>query len=274
MRSPFRYVGGKGRIWQKILPELSRCSLYVEPFCGGASVFWNKRPDSAEILNDLNGDIVHLYRVLQDEKLYRILEDKIRYTLYSREEFRLSLENRKRETLSDVERAWTFYVFQNLGFGGKTESTEGSWGRSMVPRNNWTSRKDCFREWHDRLQNVRLETRDCLELLEEYDDKDTLFYLDPPYVLGTRKEKNFYKFEGSDDFHNQLIDRMLKAKGKIILSGYSHPLYDVLVEKGWLRKELETISHVYLTGRAGTGSRGDTGKRTECLWINKNSFFV
>jgi DNA adenine methylase len=67
------WIGGKRRLAGRILPMLPPHECYVEPFAGGAAIFFLKPPSKAEALNDINGEIVNLYRVVKHhlEELYR-----------------------------------------------------------------------------------------------------------------------------------------------------------------------------------------------------------
>src|SRR5450759_5529755 len=65
MVGPLAYIGGKNRLAAKIISLLPEHTTYVEPFAGGAQVFFHKRPSEVEVLNDLDGEIVNLLRVCQ-----------------------------------------------------------------------------------------------------------------------------------------------------------------------------------------------------------------
>ena len=52
-----------------------------------------------------------------------------------------------------------------------------------------------------RLLRVQIENRAALDVIRLYDDDDTLFYCDPPYVHGTRGDSNAYAFEMTDAEH-------------------------------------------------------------------------
>ncbi|CRL45672.1 DNA adenine methylase [Sodalis glossinidius str. 'morsitans'] len=66
MSSPMiPWVGGKRRLIKQILPHFPAHQCYVEPFCGGASLFFSKPPSKVEVLNDINGELMNLYRVVK-----------------------------------------------------------------------------------------------------------------------------------------------------------------------------------------------------------------
>ncbi|RAP64139.1 D12 class N6 adenine-specific DNA methyltransferase family protein, partial [Candidatus Erwinia dacicola] len=84
-------------------------TCYVEPFCGGAALFFMKSPCKAEVLNDINGDIVNLYRVIQHHLEEFIKQFK--WALTSRQIFQW-LKDTPAETLTDIQRAARFYYLQ------------------------------------------------------------------------------------------------------------------------------------------------------------------
>ena len=59
----------------------------------------------------------------------------------------------------------------------------------------WLGAVDGLPEIGQRLLRVQIENAPALEIIERYDDKKTLFYLDPPYVHESRGDKNAYGFK-------------------------------------------------------------------------------
>ena len=93
MRAVIRYPGSKWGMANWIIshfPTDYEKMVYLEPFAGSGAVFFNKRPGAVETINDLDGDVVNLFRVLreQPDELKRALD----LTPYSREEYDLSFE--------------------------------------------------------------------------------------------------------------------------------------------------------------------------------------
>jgi len=101
---------------------------------------------------------------------------------------------------------------------------------------------------------------DALAIIQKYDSADTLFYIDPPYIHDTRGKtsRDSYLNETTDLWHLQLVEKILSAKGKIVLSGYAHEIYAPLEAAGWKRFDLEVFA----------SSNRSRVKRTESLWIN------
>ena len=82
MKTPISYYGGKLSLLSKIIPLIPEHSLYCEPFIGGAAVFFAKPKAKVEVINDINGEIVNFYKVLQDD--FPALQKEICATLHSR----------------------------------------------------------------------------------------------------------------------------------------------------------------------------------------------
>jgi DNA adenine methylase len=134
--APFRWPGGKGNLVKWLIQYVPEGHIYVEPFAGAASVFWHlPNPFPVEVLNDLDGDIVNLYRVLQDKAKFEELAHRLIFTPYARAEFARALQIAKDPKASDIDRAWAFFVKQNQGFGGKANNV-GDWGREIYNTNN------------------------------------------------------------------------------------------------------------------------------------------
>jgi DNA adenine methylase len=275
--SPFLWFGGKGNLAKKILPYLPKGKVYVEPFCGAASIFWHlPEPYGVEVLNDLNGEIVNLFRVLQDTTLFEEFRHRTIWTPYSLDEFRKALS--VGPDAPPIDRAWAFFVRQNQGFGGIAKS-EGTWSRTFGSRRgmakkacSWRGRMKLLDTWHDRLTRVQIDNRCALKVIEYWDSPDTVFYIDPPYALDTRVGGKVYDHECEDDFHHNLVSLLLTLKGKVALSGYATDIYAPLESAGWARVDIKTACMV--SGRTrqsaerGTGSAMKNHARTESLWLS------
>lgn len=233
--SPFRYVGGKRNMVKQILPLIPEHLQYIEPYCGSGAIFFSKTRSKIEVLNDINSDIVNFFRVLQNEELAEKLVEKLVFTPYSYEEFKLAGSIVYGEEEDLVLRAWGWFVLYNQGFGGTGD--RNSWGKTktLVSRNisdnvnSWRGRLKLLEFWMDRLQSVQIEHRDALECIQYWDTPTSFFYLDPPYVRSTRK-KTLYTHETNDAHHQRLVDILLSLKGRFVLSGYWNDLYSPLLE--------------------------------------------
>ncbi len=281
--TPFSWLGGKGNLVNWVIKFIPRGRIYVEPFAGAASVFWSlPAPYPIEVLNDLDGRIVNLYRVLQDREKFRQLLHRLVWTPYSRAEFVRALGVLKDPTADEVTRAWAFFVAQNQGFGGMAKSP-GSWGRALTSEgrgmarttSTWRSKIKSLLFWHQRLSAVQIDSVDGIEAIRYWDTPDTVFYVDPPYVQETRSGHAGaqYEHEMTTDDHKRLVETLLQVKGVVVLSGYDHPVYRPLEEAGWEKYARVTACHT--AGRVrGSSLRGEgaalaRARRVEVVWRNR-----
>ena len=204
------WIGGKRRLAKKLLPMFPEHTCYVEPFAGAAALLFIKRPAKAEVLNDINGDLVNLYRVVKHH-----LEEFVRqfkWALASREIFRW-LQATPPETLTDVQRAARFYYLQQLCFGarieGRTFGTATTSGHGL----NLLRLEEELSAAHLRLSRVTIERLAWQECVERYDREHTLFYMDPPY-WGTEGYGVPFELEQ----YEQLAAAMRKIQGMALLS--------------------------------------------------------
>jgi DNA adenine methylase len=264
-----KYYGGKFRLGRWIISHLPEHEHYVEPFGGGGSVLFQKEPSRLETYNDLDGDVVNFFRVLRDrpDELVRA----VGLTPWARDEYNACLQNyvadleatraaRLSNPQVDLENARRLYVRLWMSRHAGTLTTVSAWRRNMDRRSPASDiRPATIYAAAERLAKVQIENRDALQLIKEMDRPGTLFYLDPPYVTGTRSEKKRYAHELTDDDHRAIADVARAAKGLVVLSGYACDLYKELYEdRGWRRIDTEAM----ING----GS-----KRTECLWLNPSA---
>jgi DNA adenine methylase len=256
------YFGGKFYYIDFVLKNLPYGTFYVEPFGGAAWVLLNKPRHPSELYNDINGSIVTMYRVLQDKEKYEVFRHKIEYTLYSFEEYRKAVDiYNGRVEADDVDRAWAVFVMLSMAFSGIQQNRPGSF-RFAVKTNvpiAFSHRKESLQRIHERLQYVIIDNRDALDVIRRYDTPDTVFYLDPPYPTGTRKEKIVYTHEMSDEKHEELVDLLLQVKGSFALSSYDNPIYNRLVEAGLCYK-------VVKDGVAHSAKKADKEKMESPEW--------
>jgi len=280
LRAPFQYFGGKGNMLAKLLPLLPPHKVYVEPFCGAASLFFAKPPSPVEVLNDLNEDVVNVFRVLQDKETHEELRFRLMYTPYARSEFVRAIEMLKQTDLTPVERAWAFMVRQNMGFSGTGSTNGGSWRRNFMSSrscayacNEWLMRLSMLDAWRWRLMTVQIDCRDALEVIRYWDSPTTLFYVDPPYVTETRKTLNAYAYEMTVEQHKELVELLLGIKGKAVVSGYEHSLYSPFAQAGWKVHKFHTACHAAGrwrgSGLQGQGNASAKVPRTEVVWVKE-----
>lgn len=172
------WIGGKRRLAKHIIPVMPEHQCYCEPFAGGAALFFLKPPAKAEVLNDINGDVINLYRVLAHhlEEFVR----QFRWALVSRQMFEWA-QMSEPETLTDIQRAGRFYYLQRLTFGGKVEGQTFGTSTTGGARLNLLRIEEDLSAAHIRLARAVIEHLDWLECIKRYDRPHTLFFCDPPY---------------------------------------------------------------------------------------------
>ena len=217
----------------------------------------------AEVYNDLDDDIANFFRVLRDHTLSDRLIQLLHLTPYARAEFDLSYE----ECDDPVERARRTAVRAGMGFGsaGATKGVTGFRIDTARPygtaQHLWSRYPGQLSAVIERLQGVLIENRPAIEVMQQHDTAETLHFVDPPYVFGTRSLRNVvqgcYRHEMTDEQHLELLTVLKNLQGMVVLSGYPSDLY---------KRELADWQ-VHTTGSRISAGRG-TAVKTEVLWLN------
>ncbi len=209
------WMGGKRRLAKELIPLFPPHTCYVEVFCGAAALYFLK-PEKAkvEVLNDINGELTNLYRVLQhhQDEFLRQFE----WAISSRQMF-LWHQKTNSETLTDIQRAARFFYTQQHAFGGKV--TGQVFGTATTAQNvNFPRLLQLLRNAHLRLSGTHIEQLPWLACMKRYDRPHTFFYVDPPYWKTAGYGVPFPLEE-----YEQLAQFMRSCKGKVLLSINDHP---------------------------------------------------
>ncbi|MDY6981001.1 MAG: DNA adenine methylase [Pseudomonadota bacterium] len=246
MASPvIPWIGGKSRLADKILPLFPEHSCYVEPFCGAAALFFLKEPSKIEVLNDINGDLVNLYRVLKHH-----LEEFVRqfkWAVTSRQVFEWE-KAKQPETLTDIQRAARFYYLQKLAFGGKVASRSYGTAATSPPRLNLLRIEEDLSQAHLRLARVNIEHLGWADCVRRYDRDYTLFYLDPPYW-----ETEGYGVEFGLEQYELMAELAAGSAGKMVISVNDHKT----MRKAFKGLKIRSVPIVYTVG----GKQGRSQKK-------------
>jgi DNA adenine methylase len=211
------------------------------------------------VYNDLDGEIVNLFRVVRDPLRGRELVRLLKLTPYARTEF----EDSYLTSGDPIEQARRTVVRSFMGFAS---TLTGKWSTGFRsnsnrsgtnPAHDWRNYPDALENMIDRLQGVVIENKPATEIMLTQDTPETLHYVDPPYLVETRSGRwagNAYRHEMSDNDHRYLAEVLHDMRGMVIVSGYESKLYNDLFS-GWQRVEKDS----HADGAA---------KRTEVLWLS------
>lgn len=204
------WIGGKRRLAKHILPLFPAHTCYVEPFCGAAALYFLKTPSKIEVINDINGELVNLYRVVKHHLEEFVCQFK--WALVSRQIYKW-LQDTPEETLTDIQRAARFYYLQKQAFGGKVADHTFGTSTTSAPRFNLLRIEEELSMAHLRLSRTLIEHLDWHQCIERYDRPHTLFYCDPPY-WGTEG----YGVDFPMENYIQMAELARNIKGKMIIS--------------------------------------------------------
>jgi DNA adenine methylase len=265
-RPALRYHGGKWKLapWLQLFFPPHR--IYVEAFGGGASVLLRKPRVYGEVYNDLDCEVVNVFRMLRDRG--GELHELLRLTPFARAEFKLSYE----PSPDPLEQARRTIARSFMGFGSAAATGENSGFRAnsnrsgTTPAHDWANLSEAVPALIERLRGVVIENRDAMAVAAHHDAPDALHYFDPPYVHSTRSGKvrgtmtqgrasgKAYRHEMDDAAHRAFALIAHGLEGMVVISGYPCQLYTELFG-AWERFERPSFAD---------GARA----RTEVVWIN------
>lgn len=264
-RPVLRYHGGKWRLAPWIIEHMPEHRIYVEPFGGGGSVLLRKPRAYGEVYNDLDDEVVNVFRVLQDPARAEVLRRRLELTPFARAEFRRSYE----PAVDAVDAAAKLIIRSFMGFGSASVTREHITGfransnrAGTTPAQDWGNWPWQVPAFVDRLRGVVIENKDALAVMSQHDGPGVLHYVDPPYVHSTRSSLanrngnigHYYKHELDDAGHARLLDHLETLAGFVLLSAYPSPLYLARLAH-WTRLERDHLAD---------GAR----RRREVLWLN------
>ncbi|MCE2671800.1 MAG: DNA adenine methylase [Microcystis sp. 49638_E5] len=263
------YYGGKQRMACKIIPLIESIphTVYVEPFCGGASILFakskrliNANSSYREVINDTSDFLINFYRVAKTRT--QELVELIDATLYSESDYkRAKLINKNPSDYSSLDLAWACYLLCNHSFASQIGR---GWAFSKYGENTAVTfenkKRDLF-SLCQRLNGVYISSQDAVDCIDRWDCPDALFYCDPPYI-GT--DMGHYKGYSLEDY-SRLCDKLSNISGKYILSNYPQ---DIVPSNYTQRLEFDTVQSA---SKSEKGSANKDNKRTEVLWIKRES---
>lgn len=253
----------------KIVPLIPQHTVYVEPFCGGAAIFFAKPWPNVtntdhyrEVINDHDKRLINFYQQLRDNG--PALVDALQLTPYSEQEHQIAKEL---DCEDKLEAARRYYVNVRQSF---SNVIGGGWGRAIYSRNQaatWANRIAQLPEYLDRMTSVHIACDDAFTVIKQWDSPQTFFYCDPPYP-GT--DCGSYKGYTLEDFQ-ALVNTLDACQGSFILSNYNQPIE---MPKDWERFEFKTTASSGARVGYDRSKKADESnqnrKRTEVVWRRFN----
>lgn len=278
--SPLKWHGGKHYLAKKIIALMPPHLCYVEPYAGSLAVLLERDPNRnwlgnaealpsylkgcSEVVNDLHGELMDFWAVLQDPDLFGRFQRIVEAVPFSEEMWHLA--GKLTRDADIVLRAVGFFVrcrqsragsFQGFAPLSRTRTRRGMNEQASA----WLTTVEGLPEVHARLKRVVILNRSAVDVIRQQDGEKTLFYLDPPYLFETRASTGEYQHEMTQDDHRELLDVLSKCKGKFLLSGYPSGLYNEAAgELHWHHVDFELANHA--SGKA------EKRRMTERLWMN------
>lgn len=264
-RPVLRYPGGKFRISKWTVAHFPPHSFYVEPYFGAGSCFFQKNKANGEIINDINKDVVNVFKVLRDPVQAAELERRIRLTPMAYDEY-LEAYGPTEDPI-EAARQIIFRSCATYGIDGVFRLNSGFRAKKnresrLTTANEWANYPDQIKFFTKRLQGVIIDNRPAIDVIQQYDDAGTFTYCDPPYLMDSRarQDRALYEFEMGENeeeeekLHRELAEVLHSLKGTAIIAGYDSPLYRELY--GDWKKEV-------CSARAMGNS-----PRIECIWLS------
>jgi DNA adenine methylase len=156
----------KKQIVDKVFPKGYEDMVYVEPFVGAGHVFFYKNPSEKEVINDLDKDIINIFKGFKKYSGDKISND-INGT-YTKQEFKNIKESKP---TTPYNKFLQLFLRYKLSFFSEGKS----FGNPRPINSNYNN------TYNERLKHTTILNKSFEKVIKEYDSPNTLFYLDPPY---------------------------------------------------------------------------------------------
>ena len=206
-------MGGKHAAAEKLIALFPEHTCYVEVFGGAANVLFAKERSKSEVLNDLNDQLVNVFRVIRWHPDEFFAE--LRLILHSRTEFN---DCHDQPGLTDIQRAVRYFYRLKTSFGGTGVKAHKNFSFGTCRKATFnTSAEETIEQAHRRLDGVCIENDDFEKIIKRYDRSHTFFFVDPPYW---QTADYGIKFDWTD--HTRLKNNLASIKGKFLLTINNH----------------------------------------------------
>jgi len=237
MNSFIAWVGGKKLLRNEIVSRFPEgMDKYVEVFGGAGWVLFHKdRHAKKEVYNDINSDLVNLFKCFKHHP--EAIEKEMAFVLNTRQTFTEYRSQMKAEGLTDIQRAAKYLHIIRASYGAGTTTFGG--------RNRDVSDMTRMQDIRGRLSKVLIENQSFDKLIHTHDSENTLFYCDPPY----HKTEKFYDtgdFVFDESQHERLRDMLTNIKGKFILS-YNDDAYIRELYRDFHIETVERMNNLAMT---------------------------
>lgn len=257
---PLVYFGGKWKSAPWYIENMPQHRTFVDLFGGGCNIILRKPRNMSkyEIYNDLDGEVINFFRVIQNPETCQKLLRIIKRTPYAREAF----YDAYNPTDDPIQRAANLLIKSRMSlhvsamWKGKGRNFHSTTSMERCQAPVWLKLQRSIPQVRQRLQGVVIENKDAIKLIPQFDYPDTLFFADPPYMQETRS-KTTYGCEMTAEQHAALLDALIQAQGNAMVCGYDNALYREKLA-GW--KLLTRKGQAMMSGHKG---------RIECLWIKR-----
>jgi DNA adenine methylase len=275
---PLKWWGGKHYLAKKIIALMPKHLHYVEPYFGGGAVLLERDPldpskywselswekGVSEVVNDINGELMNFWRVLQDEASFASFRRIVGATPFSQVEWEDAAERRTPTGSLDVRAAVAFFIRCRQSRAGDfkcfaTLTRNRTRRMQNEQASAWWNCVEGLPAVHARLKRVLILNDDALKVIEAQDGEKTLFYLDPPYVHEARSSTGNYQHEMTEEDHVRMLETIRRCQGMVMLSGYPNPLYERTLGD-WSRHDFK------IDNKAAGGKT--KAVMTEVVWTN------
>jgi len=268
INSPFRYAGGKFYARKLILEHIPEHLYYMEPFAGGASIFFAKNKTRKNWLNDIDDDLINCLITIRDypEKLIDRLENekatKERHAYYKN----------KYKPITKLDRAVRWFYLNRTSYSGIMNMQNCFWGYgdkySMRPE-NWPRN---ISRTSQKLQEVKLTALDFKEVIKQAAPGAFLF-IDPPYFNADQDKFYTHSFKKEDHFRLCKILKQVSNKVNFLITYDNSPEVRKLYNWAHSLHEKEWNYTLYRTDdqKNGTKRKGSRYKGKELFIVNYDS---